>query len=141
MSFMEEAAVAGESPLARKLLLKSGQRGALVNAPPDYPGRLQPLPAGAHLDVQLGADLDFVQVFATNAAELAAYAPSAIRAVKPDGVLWVAYPKGGKKAGTDLNRDVLWRLMSRYGLAGVTLVAIDTTWSTMRFRPADQVGR
>jgi hypothetical protein len=31
--------------------------------------------------------------------------------------------------------------MSRYGLAGVALVAIDTTWSAMRFRPADRVGR
>jgi hypothetical protein len=140
MYVMEEAAVASESPLARKLLLKSGQRGALVNAPADYLGRLQPLPAGTHLEVQLGSDLDFVQVFATNTAELHACAPSAIGAVKPDGLLWVTYPKGGKKAGTDLNRDILWEVMSRYGLAGVALVAIDTTWSAMRFRPADQVG-
>jgi hypothetical protein len=102
---------------------------------------LQPLPAGTHLDVQLGSDLDFVQVFATTTADLQACAPSAIRAVKPDGLLWVSYPKGGKKAGTDLNRDILWQLMSRYGLAGVALVAIDTTWSAMRFRPADRVGR
>ncbi len=128
--------MARESPLARKLLLKPGQ-----HAPADSLGRLQPLPAGTQLDMQLGSDLDFVQVFATNTAELHAYAPSAIGAVKPDGVLWVAYPKGGKKAGTDLNRDILWGLMSRHGLAGVTLVAIDTTWSAMRFRPADQVGR
>jgi hypothetical protein len=138
---LPEAAVTGESPLAKKLLLKSGQRGALVNAPANYLGRLQPLPAGTHLDAQLESGLDFVQLFASNMADLQACAPSAIRAVKPDGLLWVTYPKGGKRAGTDLNRDTLWEVMSRYGLAGVTLVAVDTTWSAMRFRPADQVGR
>jgi hypothetical protein len=35
---------------------------------------------------------------------------------------------------------VLWELMSRDGLAGVTLVAIDDTWSCMRFRPTAEVG-
>jgi len=60
--------------------------------------------------------------------------------VKPGGLLWVCYPKGGRKAGTDLNRDMLWELMSRDGLAGVTLVAIDDTWSCMRSRPTAEVG-
>jgi len=130
-----------QSPLAKKLLLKPGHRGALVNPPADYLERLQPLPEGAQVETQLGSGLDFVQLFAKNSGELAEYAPAAIRAVKPDGLLWVTYPKGGKKAGTDLNRDVLWELMSRHGLAGVSLVAVDDTWSAMRFRPADQVGR
>jgi hypothetical protein len=45
-------------------------------------------------------------------------------------------PKGGKRAGTDLNRDILWSLVEQHGWAGVRLVAIDDTWSSMRFRPA-----
>jgi hypothetical protein len=84
--------------------------------------------------------LDFVQVFVRDSAELERLAPSAIAALKPDGLLWVCYPKGGSKAGTDLNRDVLWKLMEDRGFAGVTLVAIDSEWSAMRFRPPDRVG-
>jgi hypothetical protein len=30
----------------------------------------------------------------------------------------VAYPKGGKRAGTDLNRDILWSLVEQHGWAG-----------------------
>ena len=65
----------------------------------------------------------------------------AIKAMKPDGLLWVCYPKGGRKAGTDLHRDILWDLMGKQtGLVGVSLVAVDEKWSAMRFRAADKVG-
>ena len=124
------------SPLARKLLIKSGQRGALCNAPAGYEHVLDPLPEGASLAAESGSDLDFVLVFARNAGELEAYAPQASNALKPSGLFWVAYPKGGKKAGTDLNRDLLWDLMGRHGWVGVTLVAVDATWSAFRFRPS-----
>ena len=52
----------------------------------------------------------------------------------------MCYPKGGRKAGTDLNRDILWNLMQGRGLVGVTLVAVDNEWSAMRFRPPELVG-
>ncbi len=41
---------------------------------------------------------------------------------------------GGEKAGTELNRDILWQRVKPLGLEGVALVAIDETWSAMRFR-------
>lgn len=129
------------SSLAKKLLLKPGYRAAIVNAPAAYTERLQPLPEGAQLVDALQSALDFVQVFVRNAAELEQVGPAALKAVKPDGLLWVCYPKGGAKAGTDLNRDILWARMSSEGLAGVSMVAIDDTWSAMRFRPADRVGK
>lgn len=129
------------SPLARKLLIKPGQRGALLNAPSGYERVLEPLPEGVRLEPWLGSDLDFVLAFAHNSGEVEEYAPQAIKALKPDGLLWIAYPKGGKKAGTDLNRDILWDLMNRYGWPGVSLVSIDDKWSAFRFRPSEDVGR
>jgi hypothetical protein len=129
------------SPLAKKLQLKPGCRAALINAPAGYLDRLRPLPDGAELVDQPVRELDFVQVFAHDAAELDRHGPGAFAAVKPDGLLWVCYPKGGTKAGTDLNRDILWNLLSERGFAGVTLIAIDDIWSAMRFRPADKVGQ
>jgi hypothetical protein len=82
-----------------------------------------------------------VLLFAADAAALEKAFPAARAASKAGGLLWIAYRKGGKKAGTDLNRDILWEHMQRYGLAGVTLVAVDGEWSAMRFRPADEVGK
>jgi hypothetical protein len=150
----EEAKMTAVSPLAKKLLIKPGRRGALVNAPSGFAQLLEPLPDAASVEVVLeplpdapgiasspGWAVDFVVVFARSMGELDQLAQRVLSSGKPDSLLWIAYPKGGKKAGTDLNRDVLWELMSRHGLAGVTLVAIDDTWSAMRFRPNSQVGR
>jgi hypothetical protein len=126
------------SPLARKLLIKSGHRVALVNPPAGYSDRLQPLPDGAEV-VAVQPGLDVLQVFVEDRAALDRET-SALSSVRDGGVLRVCYPKGGRKAGTDLNRDLLWEALGRVGLAGVTLVSVDETWSAMRFRPADQVG-
>ena len=126
------------SPLARKLLIKPRSRVALVDPPAGYAERLQPLPEGAEL-VEIQPGLDVVQVFVQDRAALDRAAP-ALRSIRAGGLLWVCYPKGGRKAGTDLNRDVLWEALTEFGLAGVTLVSVDETWSAMRFRPADEVG-
>jgi hypothetical protein len=44
---------------------------------------------------------------------------------------WVIYPKGNV---TDLNRDTLWPALTPYGLRPVGQVAVDDTWSALRFR-------
>jgi len=129
------------SPLARKLQLKPGHRLLLLNPPPGYAAALEPLPDGAEVVAEARPGLDFVQLFVRDQAALERDAGAAIAAVKPDGRLWICYPKGGVKAGTDLNRDILWRLVEARGLVGVSLVAVDETWSAMRFRPGAAVGR
>jgi hypothetical protein len=45
---------------------------------------------------------------------------------------WVAYPKGNR---TDINRDTIWAILAEHGMRPVTQVAIDETWSALRFRP------
>ncbi|GAB4459307.1 MAG: hypothetical protein OHK0037_04430 [Elainellaceae cyanobacterium] len=42
---------------------------------------------------------------------------------------------------TDLTRDIGWDVVTKAGLKGVAQVAIDETWSALRFRPVDEVGR
>jgi len=61
--------------------------------------------------------------------------------LKKDGLFWICYPKGSSKIKTDLNRDILWAAMGKFGLAGVSLISIDNVWSAMRFRPTDKVGK
>src|SRR6185312_1799092 len=104
---------------AQKLLLKPGSRAALVNAPEGYAERLGPLSEGVVLTSERGSGLDFVQLFVHDRADLEQRLPAAVAALKPGGLLWVCYPKGGQKAGTDLHRDVLWGLLNEHGLTGV----------------------
>jgi len=129
------------SALARKLLVKPGHRVVVMHSPAGYADLLRPLPEGAELVDSTQEPVDVVQVFVRDSGDLERAAPAAIKAMKPDGLLWVCYPKGGQKAGTDLHRDVLWDLMGKEtGLVGVSLVAVDEKWSAMRFRAADKVG-
>ena len=130
-----------ETTILKKLLVKPGQKMAVINAPAGYLEGLGPLPEQTELSIKITGRLDFVQVFVKSAAEVTARVPAALRGLKPGGLLWICYPKGGFKAGTDLNRDILWKAMEKFGQAGVSLIAIDGVWSAMRFRPVAEVGK
>lgn len=113
-----------------KLQIKPGQRVAALAAcevpavvaaevnPPEEPGAA-----------------DAVVAFARNSEEVGSVAGPAVAAARQDRLAWVAYPKAGK-LGTDLNRDVLAALLRGQGVRPVRQVAIDGTWSALRFRPA-----
>ena len=58
-----------------------------------------------------------------------------------EGVLWLCYPKGGAKAGTDINRDTGWDVMLLAGWGPVSQIAIDERWSALRWRPESDVKR
>jgi hypothetical protein len=81
------------------------------------------------------ASADAVVAFARNRAELDTVAAPAVEAARQDRLAWIAYPKAGK-LGTDLNRDILAALLTARGVQPVRQVAIDETWSALRFRPA-----
>jgi hypothetical protein len=75
-----------------------------------------------------------VIAFVTNSSELDSTAAPVIRAARDDRLAWIAYPKAGK-LNTDLSRDVLARLALDRGIQPVRQIAIDETWSALRFRP------
>jgi predicted CoA-binding protein len=124
-----------ESSLVKKLLIKPGYSILLTNAPTGYREELGTLPDGAKIVEAPQHEVDMVQLFVSSKAELHQYAQQAIDAVKKEGLLWICYPKGSTKAKLDINRDILWNEMAPYHQTGVTLIAINATWSAMRFRP------
>src|SRR5229473_1168312 len=83
-----------------------------------------------------------VLLFVNDVAELRRLGPRAIRAAKPNGLLWITYPKGGQTGGaTDLpatpwwvQRDVLGEITSEKGYKPVAFVAVDATWTALRFK-------
>lgn len=61
--------------------------------------------------------------------------------IEPDSVFWFVYPKGTSGIKTDINRDILRQTAEEYGITTVTAVSINDTWSALRFRPIDRVGK
>jgi hypothetical protein len=112
----------------------------MLNAPEGYLQALGELPAGVTLATQADGAYDFVQLFVNDRAELERFGPTAFQAAKYDGMLWICYPKQTGKIKSDINRDSLWELTKPSGFRPVTQIAIDDTWSALRFRPAEKVG-
>ena len=116
--------------LAQKMGIKQGQTVYVGNAPE---GLALDLPDDVRLaDDVLGAEA--VLVFVRDSSDLAAHAGPFLDAARRDAIAYVAYPKGAQ-LGTDLNRDVAWRLLSGQGIRPVRQIAIDDVWSALRFRP------
>jgi hypothetical protein len=66
--------------------------------------------------------------------ELEKQLPSLKNHLTPDGFLWITYPKGTSKIKTDINRDSIWAYAKTLDLKAVHQIAVDDTWSAMRFR-------
>ena len=81
-----------------------------------------------------GESADWVLLFARSRAELAQYLPAAQARLAPGGALWVAYRKGGIKAGSDIQRDDIRDFAQTAGLDSVAMVAIDSEWSALRLK-------
>lgn len=131
----------GKTTLAGKLRLRPGQRVLIMNAPSGYVEGLGPLSKGIELDQIAEGKYDFVHLFVTDGAEMEQLGPVAPQLVTYDGLLWISYPKRSSKVKTDLSRDVGWDVVANAGFRPVTQVSIDATWSALRFRPAEQVGK
>jgi hypothetical protein len=119
--------------LFAKLRLKPTHRAAVLDAPDFLRGAVAKLSGVA---TSLDGKRDFVLVFATKLAAVKKQAHGWKRALDDGGILWVGYPKG-KALGTDLNRDVLRVELEALGLEAVANVAVDDTWSALRFKKVD----
>jgi hypothetical protein len=117
--------------LSAKLQLKPGQRLALLNLPKEGAIDLDGVPIAAER-----ASTDGLLVFVTSLAEVKKQGFAAAHSMPPGGLFWIAYPKGTSRTKRDVNRDVLREAMLPTGWHAVRLIALDATWSAMRFRTA-----
>ncbi len=127
-----------EKSLKEKFQFKNVTKLAVRNAPAGYADKLAAALDGIEVLAGPDATADALLLFVNNLAEAQALAPGAVATVataKPEGILWIAYPKGGSGIKTDVNRDKLWPVVQDSGWRPVRQVAIDDVWSAMRFRP------
>jgi hypothetical protein len=129
------ATAAGYSgtPLVKKLGVKEGMRVAVLGAPEGFlEETLGALPEGVVVARRLGGSKDMVLLFTTARAELVRRLDALRRAIAPDGMVWVAWPKRASKVATDMTEDVVREVVLPAGLVDVKVCAIDETWSGLK---------
>lgn len=130
--------------LQRKLRLKPGQTALTLNAPGEYVAALRAAlgsDAVATSVGETGKTFDLVCLFANARAEVEGTASPIIAATRAGGSLWVMWRKKSARQTTDLDRDSLWALLQPHGWGPVASIAVDDTWSGLRFRPEGDIGR
>jgi len=121
------------TPLVTKLGVKPGARVLLMGAPDDYRTWLAPLPVG----VTFGADpkrrgVDVVHLFVTTLAALDKQLPRARKAMKPEGALWVSWPKKASKIPSDVTENLIRDRALKTDLVDVKVCAVTETWSGLK---------
>jgi hypothetical protein len=115
--------------VADKLLIKPGT--SVWSSDAGRLGLLGPLPDGVSIANGPGSATTAV-VFAPDAESVRSFLTTHRVQLAAPTNLWILYPKGNK---ADINRDSLWPIVAEYGLRPITQVAVDGTWSALRFRP------
>ena len=110
------------TPLATKLGFKPGMRIVLLGAPPDY-DELALLPEGVRFARRVAKGVDAVHMFATERAPLSVLLPSLMKSIKPDGMIWVSWPKKASGVATDVTEDVIRAVALPLGLVDVKVCA------------------
>jgi len=120
------------TPLPRKLGLRPGSRIAILHAPDGFDKAIEPLPHGVTMLSRLASDVDVLIFFTEQQKELRARFDRLVDSVRPDGMLWICWPKKASKRQTDLTEDRIRAIALEGGVVDVKVCAIDEVWSGLK---------
>jgi hypothetical protein len=114
--------------IADKLQIKPGT--AVWLSHPDRLSLIAPLPERARM-VERIEDATVALLLVDSAAATRELCDAHRGELARPAILWMAYPKGNR---ADINRDSLWKIVAEYGMRPNSQIALDDTWSALRFR-------
>ncbi|HEX7899256.1 MAG TPA: DUF3052 domain-containing protein [Planctomycetota bacterium] len=115
------------TPLAKKLGLKAGLRSHVENPPAGYAKTL-----GTSLPRRDEGELDFIQAFVRDEAELRALMPAMKERLAKTGMLWISWAKKTSKLFAGVTEDKVRALALENGLVDVKVCAVDDDWSGLK---------
>ncbi len=119
--------------------LKFKETGVVVNAPAAIENALILLGFATVLSNSVKSRNTLI--FISSHDDLLKFLNNSLINIERDSVLWLAYPKGTSKIKTDINRDSIRVTCEEFGITTVTAISIDETWTALRFRPIEKVGK
>lgn len=134
---MSKAPQAGYSgtPLAKKLGIKSGDTVALIGAPSfmqEVVRAAGATPAVVKDAKGTKAGTPVVHLFTTEEKILKAALVPLKKAIAPNGMAWVSWPKKASKVPTDVTEDTIRKLALPLDLVDVKVCAVDEVWSGLK---------
>jgi hypothetical protein len=118
--------------LVDKLGIKPGARIAIINPPRGFRATLGKLPPGVTVAAHARGVLPFIHFFTTSRDLLESKLPGLLRALTPEGSLWVSWPKKASGVETDITEDVIRAVALPTGLVDVKVAAVDEVWSGLK---------
>lgn len=117
------------TPLVKKLGVKPGDTVVVLHAPDGFD---LDLPKGAILRNRLSGHADVALLFTTDRATLEGRIDALGRAVAPDGIIWIGWPKKASRVPTDMTEQVVRDVALPLGLVDTKVAAIDDIWSGLK---------
>ncbi|WP_299591465.1 DUF3052 domain-containing protein [Mucilaginibacter sp.] len=120
------------TPLAKKLGIKPAFNMMLINAPAYYFDLFTDLPA----DVQINDDVidkkDLIHFFTKQKDDYISILPGLKDQIKPNGIIWISWPKKASKIVTDITEDIIRNYAIQTGLVDIKVCAVDEIWSGLK---------
>jgi len=120
------------TPLAKKLGIKSKACVRLINAPGHYMQLFTDMPADVYFTGDEEVKKDVIHLFTKEHNELLDLLPTLKEQIKPDGMIWVSWPKKASKVATDITEDKIRNFALGIGLVDVKVCAVDEVWSGLK---------
>jgi len=120
------------TPLAKKLGIKSGFNISLINTPDYYFSLFTDMPDDITLAGNENFKHDFIHFFTQLKGEYLANLPLLKQQLKPDGMIWVSWPKKSSKVITDITEDIIRNYALQIGLVDIKVCAVDEVWSGLK---------
>ena len=120
------------TPLVKKLGIKSGFKVLFMNAPAGFAHTLD-LPPDVVVNKTPRPHLDFVLLFVKSETQLTQKFSHIAAKLKPNGMLWVAWPKKSSGVVTDLSFTNVQAIGLAAGLVDTKICAVDDVWSGLKF--------
>jgi hypothetical protein len=120
------------TPLAKKLGIKPGFHLILINAPGYYFNLFSDLPGDLKFKDEPGSKKDLIHFFTKQEEEFTRNLPLLKEQIKPNGIIWVSWPKKASKILTDITENTIRNYALKIGLVDVKVCAVDEIWSGLK---------
>lgn len=125
------------TPLAKKLGLKDGQAIAFAGLPESLAWLTAERDFASvetrddWVDLE-GDGLDYLHLFTASKSTVDAATPALRGRIRPDGMIWMSWPKKSSGVPTDVTEDTIRDRALRDVLVDVKVCAVDDTWSGLK---------
>jgi hypothetical protein len=121
-----------DTPLARKLSLKSGMRVWRSGMPDSVVSKIAE--EGLELEFLDRPEprIDAAHLFVSEREELERKLKELLALLNPSGFIWVSWPKKASNVPTEISEDVIRTIALPMGLVDVKVCAVDDIWSGLK---------